>query len=432
MEPSPSQPSTPSSSALPELRRRLLFVSPRFLFPIDNGGKIRTVQILRGMKNGPWEITLASPVPRAGATRFAAEVAAVCDRFVAWPEPRRGPAFQVTRMRHLVSRLPVPVATDRSNPGRRVVAAELDRRPDVAVFDFLHSAVLGPATLDVPSVLFTHNVESEIFRRHAALAENPVKKAIFRDQLRKMERFEGNALRRFQTVVAVSERDAACFRESFGLARAEVIPTGVDVDFFRYSPPGDAGTIAFTGSMDWLANIDGIDWFLEQVWDRVAREVPGARFKVIGRNPPAHLIEKARAKGLPWDFTGFVDDVRPHVRGCSAYAIPLRVGGGTRLKAFEAMALGCPVVSTSIGVEGLPVEPGRHYLRADTAPDFAAALVRLLREAALRERLAREARRHVEESFSCLRVARTFEEICDRTAAQHASTIGITSIPRIG
>lgn len=401
---------------IPDPRRRLLFVSPRFLFPMDNGGKIRTVQILRGMKGGLWEITLASPIPPEGRTRFAAEIAAVCDRFVSWPEPRRGPAFQVTRMRHLVSRIPVPVATDRSLPGRRVVAAELARRPDAAVFDFLHSTVLGPSDLPVPSVLFTHNVESEIFRRHVAVAANPIKKVLFRDQLRKMERFERDTLRRFDTVVAVSERDAALFRESFGLARAEVIPTGVDVEFFSYHPPGDSGVIAFTGSMDWLANIDGVDWFLEQVWDQVAREVPGARFRVIGRNPPAFLTGKARAKGLPWDFTGFVDDVRPHVQGCSAYVIPLRVGGGTRLKAFEAMAMGCPVVSTSIGVEGLPLEPDRHYLLADTAPGFAAALVRLLREAGLRERIAREARRHVEESFSFLRVARTFEAVCDRTA----------------
>jgi polysaccharide biosynthesis protein PslH len=367
------------------------------------------------MKGGSWEITLASPVPPEGRTRFAAEIAAVCDRFAAWPEPRRGPAFQVTRLRHLVSRVPVPVATDRSRPGRQVVAAELAGRPDVAVFDFLHSTVLGPAALAVPSVLFTHNVESEIFRRHAAVAANPIKRALFRDQLRKMERFERDTLRRFDTVVAVSERDAALFRDSFGLARAEVIPTGVDVEFFSYAPPGDSGVIAFTGSMDWLANIDAVDWFLEQVWDLVVREVPGARFKVIGRNPPAFLAAKARAKGLPWDFTGFVDDVRPHVRGCSAYVIPLRVGGGTRLKAFEAMAMGCPVVSTSIGVEGLPLEPGRHYLRADTAPSLAAALVRLLREADLRQRIAREARRHVEESFSYLRVARAFEEICRRT-----------------
>jgi glycosyltransferase involved in cell wall biosynthesis len=382
---------------------------------MDNGGKIRTVQVLRGIKGGRYEIVLASPVPPEGQTRFASEIAAVCDRFVSWPEPRRGLAFPLTRMRHLASRLPVSIATDRSRPGRRVVAAELAGRPDVVVFDFLHATVLAPDSLAASSVLFTHNVESEIFRRHAALAANPLKRAVWRDQLRKMERFERDTLRRFQTVVAVSERDAARFHESYGIAGVEVIPTGVDTEFFSYAPPGESQCIAFTGSMDWLANIDAMDYLLEQVWDLVVREVPGARLKVIGRNPPAFLVEKARARGAAWQFTGFVDDVRPHVRDCSAYVIPLRVGGGTRLKAFEAMAMGCPVVSTSIGVEGLPLEPGRHYLRADTASELAACLVLLLRDGELRERIAREARRHVEERFSFLRAAQAFERICRRT-----------------
>jgi glycosyltransferase involved in cell wall biosynthesis len=398
----------------PQRRRRLLLISPRFLFPMDNGGKIRTVQVLRGMKGGSYEIALASPVPPEGRDRFAVELAAVCDRFAAWPEPRRNPAFRVTRMRHLVSRLPVSVATDRSRPGRRVVDAELARRPDVVVVDFPHAAVLTPVALGVPSVLFTHNVESEIFRRHAALAVNPAMRAVWRDQLRKMERFERDTLRRFDTVVAVSDRDAAHFREAFGVVRAEVIPTGVDSEFFGYDSPADSECIAFTGSMDWMANIDAIDFFLTQVWDLVAREIPRARMKVIGRNPPGFLVEKARGRGVAWEFTGFVEDVRPHVRGCSAYVIPLRIGGGTRLKAFEAMAMGCPIVSTSVGVEGLPLESGRHYLRAETAPELAGALVRLLRDAGLRERIAREARRHVEESFSFLRAAQAFEEICRR------------------
>jgi glycosyltransferase involved in cell wall biosynthesis len=397
-------------------RGRLLFVSPRFLFPADSGGKIRTGQILRGMKGGAYEISLASPVPEGGRERFAAEIRAICDHFLSWPEPRRGPAFAVTRLRHLVSELPVPVATDRSRAGRRVVETALALRPDVVVFDFPHAAVLAPPELSVPSVLFTHNVESEIFHRHAEVAGNPVRRALWRNQLRKMERFERNVLSRFRTVVAVSERDADRFRKDFGIARAEVIPTGVDLDYFTCTPPEEgAARIAFTGSMDWLPNIDAIDWFLDEVWNLVARACPDANLTIVGRNPPGSLIEKVRARGVPWELTGFVEDVRPHVRGSSAFIIPLRVGGGTRIKVFEAMAMGCPVVSTSIGVEGLPLGPDRHYLRADTAPDFAAALVRLLREPDLGRRISGEARRYVEEKFSFRHAARVFEEICRRT-----------------
>ena len=397
---------------MPERRRSLLFVSPRFLFPADSGGKIRTGQILRGMKGGRYEITLASPVPPGGLERFSGALGDVCDRFVGWPEPRRGSAFPLLRLRHLASRLPIPVATDRSAAGRRAVGAALAARPDVAVFDFPHAAMLAPGRLPAASVLFTHNIESEIFRRHAEVSPSALKRMVWRNQLRKMERFEKQTLARFGAVVAVSERDAAWFRDGLGIDRAAVIPTGVDTQFFPWSPPGDRGRVAFTGAMDWLANIDAMDWFLGDVWERVAGQAPEASMRVIGRNPPAALADRVRARGLPWELTGYVDDVRPYVRGSSVYAIPLRVGGGTRIKVFEAMAMGCPVVSTSIGVEGLPLEPGRHYLRADTAADFADAVVRLLRDPDLRLALSREARRYVEDRFSFRRAAQAFEEIC--------------------
>lgn len=399
------------------MRYRLLFISPRFLFPADSGGKIRTSQILRGMKGGRFDITLVSPQPNGGAERFRVDLESVCDRFVGWPAAARGRLLKVSRMRHLLSRKPVPVATDRSSGGSRVVAAELDRRPDVVVFDFPHSAVLGPPSTGVPSVLFTHNVESLIFRRHADVARNPVKRVVWRNQLRKMERFEQDTLSRFATVVAVSEGDAAYFREKFGTENVSIIPTGVDLDFFNYAPPGDSETLVFTGSMDWLANVDGIRYLMQEIWPRVVASAPEASMRVVGANPPEQLVKIAA--GLRWHFTGFVDDIRPHVHGCSAFVIPLRVGGGTRVKAFEAMAMGCPVVSTTIGVEGLPLEPGVHYLRADAPSEFASAVMCLLRDPGLRIRISRAAREHVEKNFSFRRAAGVFEEICLKTAAEN-------------
>jgi glycosyltransferase involved in cell wall biosynthesis len=168
--------------------------------------------------------------------------------------------------------------------------------------------------------------------------------------------------------------------------------------------------------MDWLANIDAMNFLMEEIWPSLAISIPGISMTVVGRNPPRSMVDAAKDKGIQWEFTGFVDDVRPYVRNASIYVIPLRVGGGTRIKAYEAMAMGCPVVSTSIGVEGLPVEAGRHYRRADTPSEFLSAILGLIREREARETLSTEARRLVEENFSSKAAAKVFENICSRVA----------------
>ena len=401
-------------------RLRLLFVSSRYLFPADSGGKIRTVNILRGMKGGAFEITLASPLPAGAGTREPGETRDVCDRLVGWPGAARGALFQWSRMRHLVSRLPVAVATDVSEAGRRAIARELEQRPDVLVVDFPHAAVLAPPPYPCSSVMFTHNVEAEIFHRHAQIASNPLKRAIWRNQAGKMQRYERELLPQFTAVVAVADRDREYFQRKYGVGNVLVIPTGVDLGYFTYRESmeladGEGGTVVFTGSMDWMANIDAIEFFMDAVWPAVSRARPRAQCVIVGRSPPQALVERARTRRLNWEFTGFVDDVRPFVQNAHVYVIPLRVGGGTRIKVYEAMAMGCPVVSTRIGVEGLPVERDRHFLEADSADAMAAAVLSLLDDFERRKRLSQQARRLVEENMSARRAAQAFEQICLRT-----------------
>lgn len=405
-------------------RPRLLFVSPRFLFPADQGGKIRTTQILRGMKGGRFEIVLASPATPDEAAQHRSDLETVCDRFVTWPGPRRLPLSKITRLRHLFSPLPVSVISDRSTAGAETVRQALTRKADIAVFDFLHSFALAPEEIGVPAVMFTHNVEAEIFHRHAEVAGHPLKRAVWRQQYRKMRAYEEASLKRFDTVVTVSQRDAGAFLAVPGMGRVETIPTGVDLEFFRYQPPSEDDHVVFTGAMDWQANIDGIEFFMDEVWPRVAEQRPRTRVTIVGRNPGAALVERARRRALPFQFTGFVDDIRPHVRNASAYIIPLRVGGGTRIKAFEAMAMGIPVVSTGLGVEGLPVTAGEHYLHADQAPQFAAALINLLEDADRRSALSHQARSYVEQNFSSGVAAQRFEEICWHTLRGASGSIG--------
>ena len=395
-------------------RPRLLFVSPRFLFPMDQGGKIRSGNTVIGMKGGAFEIVLASPAP-ADAARYASDIAAACDRFVSWPE--EAPS-KIKRALALGSALPVAAATDRSAAGSACVAAALAEKPDVVVVDFPHAGVLVPDRIDAASVMFTHNVEAEIFERHAARASG-IWRLVWADQSRKMRRFEAETLRRFDSVIAVSDRDAAALEKRYTLPVVEAIDTGVDLDFFAANPPGpapasDGGTLVFTATMSWPANVEGIHYLLDEVWPILLRARPGMKATIIGRNPPASLSDKIKERGLNVTLTGFVDDIRPHVAAADVYVIPLWVGSGTRIKAFEAMAMGRPVVSTSLGVEGLDVTHDEHFLRADNTEDFARSILSLLNDRPRGTRIAAAARALMEEKFSWSVVAKQFEAICLR------------------
>jgi glycosyltransferase involved in cell wall biosynthesis len=398
------------------LRPRLLFVSPRFLFPTNEGGKIRTANILRQMKGGMFEVTLASPAP-PDADRFAVDTMGACDRFLSWPAT---PPSRLSRLLALPGRIPVSAATDRSAAGVRVVAGAIAEGPDVVVVDFPHADVLVPGALPAASVMFTHNVEAEIFERHARLARG-LWRPVWADQARKMRRFEAEVLARYRRVIAVSARDAKALAARYGHPAIEAIETGVDLEYFAVAPEDaappvspDGGTIVFTGVMDSPANTDGIAFLMDEIWPLVVRERPAARALIVGRNPQASLIDAVARRGLAWTVTGSVPDIRPHMAQGHVVVIPLRVGSGTRIKAFEAMAMGRPVVSTSVGIEGLDIAPEEHFLAADTAEDFAVAILRLLADPSERARLAAAARARLEARFSWAHVARQFEAICAR------------------
>jgi glycosyltransferase involved in cell wall biosynthesis len=230
-----------------------------------------------------------------------------------------------------------------------------------------------------------------------------------------MERFERQACRRFGGVVAVSEMDRAVF-EAYGALRTFTIPTAVDSDYFR---PGaeaaEAKELIFTGSMDWLPNEDAIMYFADEILPRVAVRVPGVSLTVVGRSPSARLRRLVQSQAAI-RITGRVDDIRPYVDRAAVYVVPLRIGGGTRIKIYEAMAMGKAIVSTSVGAEGLPVADGGHLALADKPEAFADAVVRLLDDHETRRRLGRAARDFVESTCSWRAAAEAFGAAC-RTVA---------------
>ncbi|MEM6415027.1 MAG: glycosyltransferase [Pseudomonadota bacterium] len=411
-----------STDAIVGQRPKLLFVSPQFLFPMDAGGKIRTANILRQLKGGVFEIALVSPGSAGEVEKWGAEIDRLCDSFEFWPNNDNSVVRRLRRLSGLLTPLPVSVRVVSTRAAQLAVERAVSHRPDLIVYDYIHSFVLRPDWKPIggneaiqersPEIIFTHNVETEIFQRHRELASFPMQ-MIYGLEAVKMKRFEAKAASTMDGVIAVSDKDADNLRNKFGAKNVQAIPTGVDLKFFSFDPPQEdaAPVVTFTGSMDWRANQEGLAWFLSDVWPKIANCRPDASFTIVGKNPPETLVNAAKAAGARWTFTGFVDDVRAHARG-AVYVIPIRAGSGTRIKAFEAMAMGVPVVSTAVGIEGLNLTPDAHYLEANDAEGFAAAVIQLLDDGGKRYQLAKAARARVEAQHSHAAAAQVFEKYC--------------------
>ena len=400
----------------------ILWIKTELLHPVDKGGRIRTYQMLRALKR-QHRVTYLSLDDGTAAPDAAESALEYCDELVRIPfapAPRGSRAFYLDLVRNLASRLPYAVARYRSDELRRRIGALCrDRGVDVVVCDFLAPSLNVPDDLGVPTVLFQHNVESMIWERHASVAGNPLKRAYMRAQWQRMLRHERAECRRFDHVVAVSPQDSAVFARDFQLSSVSDVPTGVDVEYFRPSgtEPRQPKELVFTGSMDWMPNEDAIRWFVSSILPLLRRRVPDVTLTVVGRNPTASVLALAD-EDPAITVTGSVPDVRPYIERAALFIVPIRVGGGTRLKIFEAMAMERPVVSTSIGAEGLPVRDGVDAVLADDPQRFADAVADLLEDPARAETIGQEAARVVRAEYGWDGVAARFAEICRRVVEE--------------
>jgi len=428
---------------------RILWLKSDLLLPLDKGGKLRTWHLMRHLARRH-EITYLAfrePGQPAADVEGMKEVAARVET-ITRSEPAKGtPRFYADAAMHLLDPLPYAVGKYRSAEYRRKLASLLADEPfDLIVCDFLFPAVNLPKRLPCPAVMFTHNVESEIWRRHAETKAGALGRLLYGAQYRRMLRYEGRMLARFDGVLAVSDADRETFARLYPGAIAQpvhVVPTGVDTEYFAPSAITDQpsaissqpSNLIFTGSMDWLPNEDAMLYFCRDVLPAIRAEVPNVTLTIVGRTPTPAVKKLAEERGVT--VTGRVDDVRPYMRDAAVYIVPLRIGGGTRLKIFEAMAMGKAVVSTTIGAEGLPVTDGEHVLLADEPASFARAVVHLMRDTAHRGRIEAAARALVLARYDWSAVAGELEDALIRFASHGAaeavpfktpiSTVGLSS-----
>jgi glycosyltransferase involved in cell wall biosynthesis len=394
-------------------------------YPPTSGKRLRTLNLLLPLARRHRITYLARGDAHGDEAREATEflrghgIEAVV---VHHPVPRKkGPGLYLRLAGNLLSPLPYSVSSHISEPMRRA-AEEVAARQRVDLWH-IEGAPYLHAVRNVPgarTALVAHNVESLIWQRYAEVEANPLKRWFCWAQWKKYERYERRAFAAATRVVAVSDEDAALVRDRFGVETVDVVDNGIDRSYFenvKVCP--EPGRVLFLGSLEWCPNLDALSLLLGRILPAVRAAEPGARLTVVGRRPPAWLVERVRAEPGA-ELHADVPDVRPYLARAAVLAVPLRIGGGSRLKILEALGCGVPVVSTRVGAEGLALRDGEHLTVVESADGMTAALVRCLRNPAAAREQAERGRRVVLERYDwgplADRLEQTWEK-CLRPAA---------------
>lgn len=412
-------------------RLDLLFVSMYPASPATFGAQRRIEGLMTALarRHRVSAVALVSPDLDAAAAERA--MRAYCDEVVLVPaRADRGPAKRLVQLRALVSTRSFE-AHQVVVPGMQRTLSEVlrRRRRDVVSLEGPYLSAYrvreAPPGATPPAVLVdAHNVEWVLARRSRDASRDVLRRLHHAVNWRKLRREEIAAWRGADGVAFTSEDDARVARPVLGRVRAAVVPNGVDVAHFRPDPGTrvEPNTIVFFGTMNYFPNQDGMRHFLDDVWPRLAPAVPGARLRIIGPHPSGEVLAR---RGPRVEVLGCVDDLRPHLSRAAVVVVPLRVGGGTRLKILEAMAMGRPVVSTTIGAEGIEAVDGQDLLRADGAEAFAAAVRRVLDDGDLARRLGAGGRALVERRYGWTAIAAGLERFLDGVVEGQRSPAGI-------
>ncbi|MGI6368903.1 MAG: glycosyltransferase [Anaerolineae bacterium] len=394
-------------------RPQVLFLTPQLPWPPEQGGAIRNYFLMREAARH-CDVSLLSLVEAPPRPQDLAALA-FCRRIETIPVPARSRADRLRTL--LRSRDPDMAHRLASCAYAEALRRWLGEAVDLVQVEGMEMARYGLlladwATAASPPVVFDA-LNAEYLLQKRAMGTDLLRPrrwphaAYSAVQWLRLRRYERLACQRASLTVAVSELDARALQALGAGIRPVVVPNGVDTASYPTDLPDSLGlqhpNLVFTGKMDYRPNVDAMRWFVSQVWPLIRAQLPAVHLYIVGKQP--HRDVQALDADPAITVTGYVPEVRPYFGGADVYIVPMRVGGGTRLKVLEALATGMPMVSTSLGVEGLAVQDGRHCLLADTPAAFAEATLRLLRQPALGRQLGQAARALAEERYDWTRLA---------------------------
>ncbi|MDQ3562977.1 MAG: glycosyltransferase family 4 protein [Pseudomonadota bacterium] len=409
---------------------RVLVLDEEFPYPTNTGKRTRSFNLYR-------RLATQFPIRYVGYGEAGSAAAEALSRVgiepVAVPvrlAPKHGPAFYLRLLSNLFSPLPYIVTSHYSCVYQDAVQDNLAQfRPDLVLCEWTPYAVYVKGISLVKKLVSTHNIEADIWQRYYENETNLLRSWYIREQWRKVERFERAALGWVDGAVAVSDRDHIRLARWQPRLPMTVVPNGADLDYFRSAPqPELRRHLVFSGSMDWRPNQDAARYFVRAILPLLRQARPDLECTFVGRSPPVDIQALGKVPGV--HVTGTVHDVRPYVQGAAVYVVPLRIGGGSRLKILEALAMGRAVVSTSVGAEGLDVVHDRHVLLADDPRSFAESVLRLLDDPERCRRLAAEGRCLVEQRYGWDALAEKFRSFIHEVAEKAVPPILVGEVAR--
>lgn len=385
---------------------RILVLDEEFPYPTNNGKRTRSFNLYSRLAK-EFRIRYLGYGESGSAAAEALRNAGIEPIAVPARVPRKhGAIFYLRLLANVLSPLPYIVTSHYSRVYADSVRANMAFDPNLLLCEWTPYAIYARAPSSAKKLVSAHNVEADIWRRYFDNETNWLRRWYIREQYRKVKRFEHAALNWVDGAVAVSDLDCARLARECPSLPLTVVPNGVDLDYFRPSPPAASRHLVFTGSMDWRPNQDAARYFVGHILPLLHQRRPDLECTFVGRCPPEDIRVLADKLGV--HITGTVDDVRPYVERAAVYVVPVRIGGGSRLKILEAMAMGRPVVSTTVGAEGLDVVHDQHVLLADDPKTFADSVLRLLGDPEMCKKLAANGRSLVEQNYGWDALAKRF------------------------
>ena len=388
---------------------KIIVIDEELPYPMDTGKRIRSFNLISRLAK-KHSLTYLSYGEQNSEEFVAVKNYGMNPKTISKKiQKKSGIVFYLKLFFNIFSPLPYMVTSHYSKVFQKALLDEIEQiNPEVILCEWSPYSVFLKKSMKAKKIIVAHNIEHRIWQRYFENETSPIKKWYIKIQLNKLITFEKETFSSVDGITVVSEMEKEYLTSFCRQDNIKVVDNGVDLGYFVPSLDQPiANNLVFVGSMNWRPNQDAVNYFVKDIFPSIKKLIPNLTINFVGKEPPKDILRYNEIEGI--HVTGGVPDVRPYIQNASAYIVPLRIGGGTRLKILEALAMRKPIVSTSIGAEGLHVSHNENILLADSPQQFVESIQMILTNEQMRESMADKGQRLVEQQYSWDSIAHDLE-----------------------